>query len=80
MLHIGLFWDENGRNVVLSREAGTSRVWPVRLYALGSAQVEETALSPDLVDQLETFGSAELPAVDEAAIVSRLKPVGRLAA
>jgi hypothetical protein len=44
----------------------------MRLFALGSACVSASALSHDLVDQLDTFGSAALNAGDEAVIVPRL--------
>ncbi|HEY4583520.1 MAG TPA: hypothetical protein VIG88_11770 [Lysobacter sp.] len=44
------------------------------MFPLGSADVDEHALSSDLVDQLGMFGSAELSSVDEETIVRRLAP------
>jgi len=73
MLHIDLCWDEYGRGVVLRHgDRGGRQHWPTHLYALGSAHVSKGALSGELVDQLDMFGSAELRATDESVIVQRL--------
>jgi len=77
MLGINLCWDENGRNVVIRRDARPCDVWPVDVFPLGSADVEEASLSAALVDQLDMFGSAELSAADEGTIVRRLSPFTR---
>lgn len=75
MLHVDLCWDENGRNVLLTHGARRSgRVWPFELFDLGSARIEVDALSPDVVAQLDAFGSAVMPATDEPAVVRRLVP------
>lgn len=77
MLHVDLCWDENGRNVLLTHGASRcGRVWPFELFDLGSARIEVDALSADVVAQLDAFGSAVMPATDEAAVVQRLVPAG----
>ncbi len=79
MLGINLCWDENGRNVVIRRDARPRDVWPVGVFPLGFAEVEKAMLSAELVDQLDMFGSAELSAADEGTIVRRLSPYARRA-
>ncbi|HZX81121.1 MAG TPA: hypothetical protein VFE72_09240 [Lysobacter sp.] len=74
MLRINLCWDENGRNVVIRRDARPREVWPIGVFPLGSAELDKGLLSADLVGQLAMFGSAELSAVDEGTIVPRLSP------
>ncbi len=74
MVHVDLCWDEYGRNVLVCLDCDVApEPWPVRLYPLGSATIEKAALTDGLVDQLDTFGTAELPAVDERVVVQRLK-------